>query len=339
MAKLTVTKRKQAVASVHAGQSKVRSARSVGTQPRTVGRWVGRAEAGELLSDKPRSGRPCKLNDKNLKYIRALARKGSTCKDIVQKLAEFHGVQVCANTVANALKGGRCPMKYAPVKKRKIISKANISKRLEFCRTHLDSNMEDVVCIDASLFRYDFTSGKCMRMAWQYVDTPLEMDVGGRSSYACVYGAVSLYGYSPLVIACEASRKAVVPNSEDFQGAMISITRWANRLLGKGKWKLLMDNATCHTSRSSTQWLQVHGVEVLPGYPPSSSDLNLIENCWAVLGKSMEKKSIHNFDQFKRELVHAWDCMDMNMPLQLWHSWPKRMQAIIDGGGKLLKGY
>jgi hypothetical protein len=56
------------------------------------------------------------------------------------------------------------------------------------------------------------------------------------------------------------------------------------------------DNAPCHTSRVTRNYLQQVGVNVLQ-WPPNSPDLNPIETAWALL-----KKEFHNETVVKERL-------------------------------------
>jgi len=52
---------------------------------------------------------------------------------------------------------------------------------------------------------------------------------------------------------------------------------------------LFQDNDSKHKSRSTTAWLQRNGVETME-CPPSSPDLNPIENVWAALKLHLRNK-------------------------------------------------
>jgi hypothetical protein len=62
------------------------------------------------------------------------------------------------------------------------------------------------------------------------------------------------------------------------------------------EWIFQQDNAPCHTSRVTRNYLQQVGVNVLQ-WPPNSPDLNPIETAWALL-----KKEFHNETVVKERL-------------------------------------
>jgi len=54
----------------------------------------------------------------------------------------------------------------------------------------------------------------------------------------------------------------------------------------KGGWELQQDKASCHTAKSTTDWLEQHDVEVVEGWPTKGDDINPMENLWAILDET-----------------------------------------------------
>ena len=44
-----------------------------------------------------------------------------------------------------------------------------------------------------------------------------------------------------------------------------------------GRWEFQQDKATCHTAKSTTDWLEQHEVEVVEGWPTKGDDINPME--------------------------------------------------------------
>ncbi|GBM24813.1 hypothetical protein AVEN_186656-1 [Araneus ventricosus] len=82
------------------------------------------------------------------------------------------------------------------------------------------------------------------------------------------------------------------------------------------------DNATPHTSRVATKWLQEHSSDFRHFYSPNnSSDMNIIEPIWVDLQCAVQKRS-------------APPCTPMDLRTALQDSWcekhPDYLQTLVD---------
>lgn len=66
--------------------------------------------------------------------------------------------------------------------------------------------------------------------------------------------------------------------------------------------------APCHTSKASMEFLKKNKIRVFP-WPGNSSDLNPIENVWAVrkeLDHSRQRNNFPEIDFLKETIQHVW---------------------------------
>jgi transposase len=105
--------RERAVAAVDAGMARPGVARAYGVHPRTLERWLARSRRGEPLADRPRSGRPPKLEPTRRAELRALAleRPDATLAEHAERLAERTGVRLSRSRVGRLLAGLGLPLK------------------------------------------------------------------------------------------------------------------------------------------------------------------------------------------------------------------------------------
>ena len=70
------------------------------------------------------------------------------------------------------------------------------------------------------------------------------------------------------------------------QGELISEFNRAKRAI-PGAWRLMQDNAPCHTANAVKAVLREKGVQLIE-LPPYSPDLNPIENIWNWVKRKLE---------------------------------------------------
>ena len=99
--------RERAVAAVDAGLPRPEVAASYRVALRTLERWVAGARRGEPLADRPRSGRPPKLDPALHPVLRDLAasRPDATLGEHAARLAAATGVRLSPSRVGRLLAG------------------------------------------------------------------------------------------------------------------------------------------------------------------------------------------------------------------------------------------
>jgi len=108
--------RERAVAAVDVGVPRAEVVRAFGIAPRTLERWLARRRAGLGLADRPRSGRPPKLDPARHPQLRALAleRPDATLAEHADRLAAATGVRLSPSRVGRLLAGFGLTLKKRP---------------------------------------------------------------------------------------------------------------------------------------------------------------------------------------------------------------------------------
>jgi len=110
----------------------------------------------------------------------------------------------------------------------------------------------------------------------------------------------------------------------------------ARRLFPPGPWYFLQDNDPKHTSLKIKTHLHNKGVTCLE-LPPYSPDLNPIENLWKDLKRRIEKRNARNVEELKQFVSEEWLATDPTFLVNLSHSMPDRLTAVIANGGHTTK--
>lgn len=103
---------------------------------------------------------------------------------------------------------------------------------------------------------------------------------------------------------------------------------------GPFHWLLMQDGATSHTSRETMDWLR-RNINVLPGWPPNSPDLNPIEMLWAVV-----KRKRHAFPgTLEEQVLAAWDSIAQETIDRLVADFRHRCEMVMNVGGCSISQY
>ena len=108
---------------------------------------------------------------------------------------------------------------------------------------------------------------------------------------------------------------------------------------GFSTWYLQKDNDPTHGVAREVvkQWNAMKGssVQLLPNWPPSSPDLNIIENVWAWVQQKVNKQGCQGFDQFKQAVKDGIASVPKSMITNLYGSLRRRMELVIENEGGL----
>ena len=105
-----------------------------------------------------------------------------------------------------------------------------------------------------------------------------------------------------------------------------------------GDFIFVHDNAPCHSSSETRNWLDDRQIRVSQ-WPPQSPDINIIENIWRWMKQELQK----NIEKMKsrKDLVDAlqniWRKLEDEKIQELYASLPKGMKAVIQSKGTMTK--
>lgn len=120
-----------------------------------------------------------------------------------------------------------------------------------------------------------------------------------------------------------------------------TLLKQGSELFGGESWIFQQDNDPTHKIAASVidEWNKGTGASVtlLQGWPPSSPDLNIIENFWSYIDERVAAagcKTLEEFKQYITNLVKSRSPCMMKYLARLYASVPKRIAKLLQVGGE-----
>ena len=100
----------------------------------------------------------------------------------------------------------------------------------------------------------------------------------------------------------------------------------------------MQDNAPIHTAKIITKKLQDLNMQVVPGWPPHSPDLNPIEQVWAIIKRRIESHpDLHTKAGLTAAVQAEWAALSQETIDKMVSSFPQRLRAVVKAGGKRVR--
>ena len=164
------------------------------------------------------------------------------------------------------------------------------------------------------------------------IDLPYVLKTGTNSKVLMVWGGVGMNTKLPLYF----FNRSV--DSYAYISAMqTELLPFMRRNQDQG-WHYLQDNAPCHKSHHTIDFFKENNIPLIP-HPPSSPDLNIIENVWALLSHKVyhRNRSFQNVEQLKTAIINAWNEITIDEINKFVESMANRINAVVDAEGRQIK--
>lgn len=299
----------------------------------TVRNIVNKYGKHRRIKDFPRSGRPKKLSEVQVKGISREVRKdpASSAVQIAERISKDTGNSVSGRTVCRALNS--CGLHGRVPRKKPFISSTNRKKRMAFAESHRFSSCHfwnGTIFSDES--KFEIFGGRRKNKIWRSKNSELlpqnlvpTVKHGGGS--VMVWGCMSAAGVGKLVFVESTMRK------EDYLKILKQNLKESVKILGLGvPWTFQQDNDPKHTAIIVKNWLNKNVPNQLNS-PPQSPDINPIEHLWEHLDRQIRKRNITSKDHLKKCLLEEWSKIPTNVTQNLVDSMPRRMEAVIKAEG------
>ena len=98
------------------------------------------------------------------------------------------------------------------------------------------------------------------------------------------------------------------------------------------------DNAPCHRSGTTTEYLDGLGIKCSE-WPPQSPDLNPIENTWKIVKEELHRTpmEIKNKQDLIREVTQIWQDISTDTVRSLYNTISRRLKAVLTMKGHMTK--
>jgi transposase len=355
-----------------AGHSLVKTSKLVGCSVKAVRRWWNRYQETETEDEafkcKKGPGRPCALQgDAASRALQLLTSndvdgaghvaKTLLAEGVTSKLVHKSTVIRNARKAANLQHGKKLlAVKGKPMK---AISQKNTVKRLKFARANKRRSWGLVLFSDRKKFHFRYPGTKFKKVRWVIGDSAANQErVHQPSKPQCVniYAGISKFGMTVVhMVAGTSKHKSNHKNKKGVPAKNITASEYVEvmqkTLLPEGQrlftaqgistWYFQQDNDPSHSSAKDIiqQWNASKGssVQLLPGWPPNSPDLNIIENVWAWVQAEVDKMGCKTFDEFKAAVALKVAEVPKAMISNLYRSLDKRMSKVCQNEGGATK--
>lgn len=277
---------------------------------------------------RPRKTTP--RDDRLIKHLVQLSPHISSVR--VAQVAGERGINISSRTVRRRLTSEFHLVARRPAKKPLLTTK-QLKARLQFCKAMKDKSAawwEKVMFTDESTFQQIRSNG------YNYVRRPKGERLNPRYTIktvkhlpsVMVWGAISAMGRCGLHL----FGKGEKVNAEKYIAVLESKVKVHMNASGTSIFQ--QDSAPCHTAKSVKKWFTDNNVHVLPDWPSSSPDLNVIENCWELMKKKVAAHRPTSEEDLKKILKTVWVTeITPSYCKTLVHSMPARIHAVIQNRG------
>jgi transposase len=143
-------------------------------------------------------------------------------------------------------------------------------------------------------------------------------------SLCMVWAGISGYGKSPIIfwdkkkwgnITAKGYTTHIVPHAQGY-------------LAAHPDTMMMEDNAPVHKARHTQAHMELVGITVF-GWPPSSPDMNPIENLWQILKQRIAARQVRTEAEMRQAVQEEWDNIEFSEIMKLVETMPHRVADLI----------
>lgn len=274
-----------------------------------------------------KAGRPPKVSP-NISFIieaETLSNGALHDQELADLILERHGVVISHDTVRRVRQSHG--FRFRPRMVVQDLTESQKSQRLEFCQWMLnrdDIDFSKIVFSDESRFCKGPDNSWVYVRRGQWNESVMSKKTKYSSGIMC-FGAIGL-GFKSDLVVCRRSvdSQEYTKNLEESR-----VIQAMDSEHGAFRWLLMQDGAPCHTCQATMQWLR-DKVNILPGWPPNSPDLNPIETLWAIIKQRLNKFT----GTIEERVVEVWGAIPQKTIDNLVMTFRHRCEMVVATAGE-----
>ena len=327
-------------------------------------RWWKRYQATESVGTAHRGRARLISAQAASKAADLLVDGGNTSKVVAQVLFEqqmtskvVHTSTVRRRAKEQAAAEGR-PILAVRGRPLKALSQTTKDKRLKFAQTHLTTDFSTTSFSDRKKFHFRYPGNKVVPVRWARKGAPTPGGAVAASHPLAlnVYATMTPEGVTEATIVTgthgyksqyttKAGNPAKNITAKEYTTSVLPKQLRASAALfeklGVKDFTFQQDGDPTHKGAKTTVALFARQtgrkVTVLPNWPPSSPDLNPIENLWAYVQARVDAMGCNTFPEFQQAVIQELINVPKSMLANLYASMPRRMAMVIESGGDRTK--
>ena len=316
------------------GFSKTKIAQHCHVSRNCVLQTIRKYEKQRTVAIQPGAGRPSKLSEKQKRSIKLEQLRDDTMSlsDLVRYVKTTFDVIISRSTISRILNKFGLVSFILP--KKPSVNSRQRKTRTKWCLEHLEWTIVDwkkVIFSDECRFELINRKNKIYIRRYRHDKTrkqrsqPRTHRGGGLS----VSGWMTYYGFSELLFydGTIDSTAYIEIVRKQFPSALARFPTGE-----KQNVMLQQDNARPHVSRKTKNFFEKQGIRTLP-WPPSSPDINIVENVWSIIDRKLLKYTIYDIDQLKNAVIEVWNEIPMKTIENLYLSIRGRLKRIVCNRG------
>ena len=214
---------------------------------------------------------------------------------------------------------------YLPGKSAPLITENQREARVTFAETNLIRDWDDTVFVDeSSFFTHAAPNMAYQKKGAERISTPTPK----HPQKLHAFGGITTRGKTDLYVFQENLNGELYV--EILERTLVPSMR---RLYGRESWYLCQDNDPKHCSGVALKCYNKRRIKRIDQWPSASPDLNPIENIWAIMKQKVSNLMPTTLDDLEQSIRLAWDEVSLETIQNCIQSMPRRLQAVIDGGG------